>query len=263
MDIYIPSSGRADKLITLNSIPYHLRFTTTVVVPKNEYEAYKETVGNHCMVVAPNIPAGIGHARQWCCDHSVTKALMLDDDLVFATRRNDNKTRFRDSSPREVADLFAHIEHKLDEYAAVGVATREGGNRVTTTLDHNTRLLRVLAYRTDILRKEVIRFDQIPVMEDFYVALSLLTKGYENVKMNYMVQNQGGSNSTGGCSQYRTPEVQAAAAHTLHDVFPDFVKVVQKETKTAWGGGIRTDVNIQWKKALYSAEELVCLTKAS
>jgi hypothetical protein len=34
---------------------------------------------------------------------------------------------------------------------------------------------------------------------------------------------------------------------TLH---PNIVSVVEKTTKTAWGGGTRMDVIIQWKKAL-------------
>ena len=70
-----------------------------------------------------------------------------------------------------------------------------------------------------------------------------------NVCLNEWVHNQGGSGSAGGCSTYRTPEIQAEAAHKLHEHHRPFVKVVKKTTKTAWGGGERTDVIVQWKKA--------------
>jgi len=36
----------------------------------------------------------------------------------------------------------------------------------------------------------------------------------------------------------------------LAELHPGLVKVVTKETKGAWGGGTRTDVVVQWKKAL-------------
>jgi hypothetical protein len=87
-------------------------------------------------------------------------------------------------------------------------------------------------------------------MEDFHVSLSLLTKGLPNMSINWMVQNQNGSNLAGGCSSYRTPERHAESALALKRRFPDFVNVVTKKTKTAWGGQERIDVIIQWKKAI-------------
>jgi hypothetical protein len=44
-------------------------------------------------------------------------------------------------------------------------------------------------------------------------------------------------------------ESQSKAAHALKERFPEFVNMVQKQTKTAWGGQARTDVIIQWKAA--------------
>ena len=252
MRIYIPSSGRAKNQTTLEHLPESIQQKVVIVVPPAELEEYKKH-NSWVRVEAPDIQAGIGPARQWCCKQEQYKVLMLDDDLVFATRRKDDLTKFRNADYAEIVDLFSRVEKNLDSFASVGVSTREGGNRYTHDKDYDTRLLRVLAYRTDILRTHKIRFDDIPVMEDFYVSLSLLTRGYRNVKLNHMVQNQNGSGLVGGCSQYRTMDVQALAAHQLHDKFPEFVSVVQKETKTAWGGGVRTDVRIAWKKALKSA----------
>ena len=256
MRIFIPSRGRWDRQSTANSLPPEIEVVR--VVPPDEYLQYNryKHLGE---VVAPEIPPGIGPCRQWCCEQDDHSVLMMDDDLVFATRRLDVPTKFRDSTHEEITNLVADIENMLLRYAHVGVATREGGNRDTNPLAYDTRLLRILAFRTDILAEEDIRFDQIPVMEDFYVGLSLLTRGYRNVKLNYMVHNQHGSGTEGGCSTYRDKEMQAQAAHKLADTFPQFVTAVQKETKGAWGGGVRTDVRIQWKKALASAPEIQTL----
>ena len=256
MDIYVISSGRHTKQTTIENLPPALAAKVTLVVPPAEWRKYNSINLNVKEVVAPKIPMGVGYARQWCIDSTLRKCLMLDDDLVFATRREDEPSKFRESSYEEIIKLVEDIEFCLENYAHVGVATREGGNRLKDAYDYNTRLLRALAYRTDVLKKERIKFCDMTVMEDFNVALALLIRGYENIKINYMVQNQNGSGLEGGCSQYRTMGIQAEAAHELHARYPDFVKVVKKKTKEAWGGGERTDVTIQWKKALNSAPEV-------
>ena len=254
MRIYIPSTGRANKQTTVGSLPQSILDKTFLVVPRDQYDDYHKSVGHLVDIIAPALPQGIGPTRQWCVEDCLKsndrKVLMLDDDLVFAMRRRDQPTKFTDAQDQDIVNAIAVLEASLDDYSHVGMSTREGGNRYTEPFDFNTRLLRVLGYRTDILDENDISFERIPVMEDFYVSLSLLTDGYTNAKLNWMVQNQNGSGLQGGCSTYRDMEMQALAAHTLHAAFPDFVTVVQKETKGAWGGGVRTDVRIQWKKAL-------------
>jgi hypothetical protein len=174
---------------------------------------------------------------------------MLDDDLVFATRRHDDPTKFRGATDNDVIVMFEAIENLLDHHSMVGVAGREGANRRTENVLLNTRLMRVLGYRADTLKELGIKATVADVMNDFGVVLELLTRGHAVANINWIVQNQHGSDTSGGCSTYRTAEVQTAAAKALHDRFPQFVKIVQKETKTAWGGKPRTDVIIQWKEA--------------
>jgi hypothetical protein len=41
----------------------------------------------------------------------------------------------------------------------------------------------------------------------------------------------------------------------LQLLHPAFVKVVEKATKTSWGGETRTDVQVSWKKAYASAKK--------
>lgn len=260
MRIYIPSSGRPTKQTTLASLPSSMRADVFLVVPPEEWQDYTKA-NPAANIYAPDIPKGIGPARQWCIENGDDdhKVLMLDDDLVFATRRLEEPTKFRDAAPMEVTAMLYDVANRLNTYASVGLATREGGNRNIENYDHDTRLLRVLAFRTDILAENNIRFDQIGVMEDFYVSLSLLTRGYGNCKINYMVQNQHGSGLVGGCSQYRDWQTQADAAHALKDAFPQFVRVEKKQTKDNWCAdpeGFRTDVTIYWKKALKSAMEV-------
>jgi hypothetical protein len=175
---------------------------------------------------------------------------MLDDDLVFFRRRDDEDTKFCDITPAALKQVFAAIEDNLNDYAHVGVSGREGANRKTENFIENTRMMRVLAYDLDVIKGQDIRFDRCQYMLDFDVTLQLLRLGKPNLLINWAVQNQAGSNADGGCAATgRTLESQEADAVTLRDLHPDFVTLVQKETKTWKGMESRTDVRIQWKKA--------------
>lgn len=252
MDIMIPTSGRPRKQVTWNSLPQEIRRKVFLVVTQDEAEEYLHALPNANILVCPSMP--IGPKRQWCVENAGHKLLMLDDDLTFFHRREDNPKLFRPATFVDVGELIAAIDDELEVCAHVGIGSREGGNRLTERRYFNTRLQRVLAYRTDVLQRENIRFDRLPVMEDFDVNLSLLRRGYRNVMLNWMVNDQGGSNAPGGCSRWRTLDIQAAAARKLAELHYGFVRTVEKTTKTAWGGQTRTDVNIQWKKAYESSK---------
>ena len=251
MLIVIPTMNRLDQ-ITYRNLPESIRNQVLFVTPDDA----------SCMpngapwIPQPSSVKGIGQTRQYILDYALDCAedrnvVMLDDDLVFAARRLDDPTKFEPAHDRHVETLFREIEVWLNRgYAHVGVSPREGGNRVTEQILYNTRLLRILAYRADILRDEKVWFDRIHLMEDFDVTLQLLRKGYTNVCINWIVHNQPSSNAPGGCSTYRTMEEQARAANTLKVLHPEFVQLVRKQTKTAWNGQERTDVRIQWKQAL-------------
>jgi hypothetical protein len=189
-------------------------------------------------------------------ENSGPKLCQLDDDLVFSTRRRDDPTKFRSSTDAELEHMFERMEEHLDNYAHVGVSHREGANRETAYYKYATRMLRVLAYRTDIFLAEGVRFDRLQEMVDFDVTLQLLKKGYTNCVLNGWVSNQSGSDVSGGCSTYRTAETHADAARRLATMHSPFVKVVKKVTKNSWCAdekGERTDVRVQWKQAYYSS----------
>lgn len=247
MLIAIPSRARADqKNHTYDNLPPELQRRAVFFVPEAELNAY---ILRFPRVVGQKV-SGIGPSRQHIIQYAKGgKVCMLDDDLSFFERRRDEPTKLQKASPKSITLMFAEMERKLNVFAHAGITAREGANRNVDGFLFNTRMLRVLAYDTAVLKREKIRYDRCPVMEDFDVTLQLLEKGYSNIVLNHWAQDQGTSNAPGGCSTYRTREVQAEGAHTLKKLHPDFVTVVEKETKGAWGGGVRTDVRIAWKKA--------------
>lgn len=246
MDIYIPTLGRESQT-TYNSLPDSIRKHVTFVV---NHGAMLPQESERSIVVpyeySRNRIAGV---RQYLLEHSSDTFVMLDDDLVFYRRRQDDPTRFEDATSEDIEHMFYELRNFLISFPLVGIGAREGGNVVTDEYVYNTRILRVLGYNAPVLKSRGIRFDRVPVMEDFDVALQLLRSGYDIAMLNWIVSNQKSSNAAGGCSTYRTLELQREAALKLAELHPEFVTVVEKQTKKAWNGQTRTDVRIAWKKA--------------
>lgn len=254
MDIVIPTYGRALSQTTLLALVKE-GIKPFLVVQDREKEAYEQYAEDCYLKILPDSIRTIAPTRQWIIDHVGVSdhIVMLDDDLVFFRRRLDYPDKLRDLFSGELPSLFVEMAEALESVPHVGIAAREGANRDTSETRMNTRIMRVLGYDRSVLQKESITFGRMAVMEDFDVALRLLRLGYDNVVLNEWANNQAGSGKEGGCSHFRTPELHAASASKLAAFHPGFVKVVKKTTKGAWGGGERTDVTIQWKKARESA----------
>lgn len=254
MKIFIPTYGRHDRQHTYNHLPKKLQERTTLVVQKRESHLYKDYPN---VYVLPARIQTITPTRQHIA-HNIAaeseKFVMLDDDLRFDKRRMDEKGKFYVATDKEIFDLFKAIEKNLDKYAHVGVLSREGGNRVLEATRECTRMMRILAYRGDVLVKEKIKFDRLPLQEDFDVTLQLLRKGFKNLVLCEWVNGQGTSGAKGGCSHFRTIEMHNENVRKLAALHPGFVSVVEKQTKGAWGGQQRLDVVVQWKKAYESSQ---------
>ena len=252
MDVVIPTYRRAtrEQQITYTNLRW-AGVRPILAVRESEISAYKEAVPEAEIVLISDKVLGIGDTR----DEIIAKVnnrfvLMMDDDLDFAVRRKDDPTKMRAPTPADINDMLVACYLKLKEYAHVSVAPREGSNRSTDEFLYNTRMMRVLGYDTRVLKDHLLCFSPAQFMCDFHMTLQLLRLGYDGCVINNFTNNQrGGSNAPGGCSTTRSDASQTAEANWLAARHPGFVRVVQKATKTAWGGGIRTDVTVQWKQA--------------
>lgn len=252
MIVVIPTYGRDQHQKTLENLPRSIQEKVVLVVQDREKHRYSHR--NVTYTVLPPEIQDIATTRDWIIRfNNQDKILMLDDDLEFAKRREDDPTKFREATEKELEWLFLHISDLLDIYPHVSVSPREGANRNTDSLLFNGRAMRVLGYRTSIIKAHNLVFSPATFMCDFHMTLCLLRLGYANCIINSFVNNQSGSNTAGGCSSQRTPLLQTAAAEFLQAIHPDFVTTVKKFTKTSWGGTERTDVRVQWKKAFESA----------
>lgn len=253
MQVVIPTYGRADMRLqhTLAQL-FTEGVRPTLVVQQREAHLYTWGDAMCNIAILPPHISTIAPTRDWII-HDMPgedRVVMMDDDLQFAVRRSDDPTRFRQPEGGDITEMLSEIDRLLRLAPMCGIGAREGGNRNTESILWNTRTMRVLGFNRKILKELHICCHPMEVMEDFHVALQLLRAGFDIPLANQWVSNQaGGSGAAGGCSSWRTEALQTANAHRLAGLHPGFVKVVQKATKTAWGGGTRTDVMVQWKKA--------------
>lgn len=257
MKICIPSHRRSFLINskTLSQIPKNLLKDTIVFCCYDEWENYENVVSAPVRVIGLNVK-GIAQTRheigQFCQDANEDTFVMLDDDLKFIRRENPDTTKLIPADNNDMNNMFANIRRHLGRFCHVGVSARQGNNNVgigsaDVLVERNTRLLRVLAYRTkDFLDLEHGRVD---IMEDFDITLQLLRKGKPNINLYWWSQDQDMTQAPGGCSEYRTHEIHTASVLKLKDLHSNFVKVVEKTNKTGGEFGTRTEARIQWKAA--------------
>lgn len=263
MTIYIPSRGRATRLLTPQQLPRRWQERTFLVVPEDEVDEYARHAVGHFEIlgIGPEYD-GIHATRQFILDHCDTsKVFMIDDDMTFCRRVPDWDKDLKaelivpsNRPPVEVGELMDMMSEWLDEIPVVSISARQGNQNIRNRWFREvTRMNNVYGFYLPLMRELDIRFDRLEVMEDFDVTLNYLTRGYKNRVMTDWCWNQRGSGKKGGCSSYRTAELQASCAHKLKELYPDFVTIVEKETPATsglWDGmRVRTDVRIQWRQA--------------
>lgn len=256
MRIFIPTLNRGpDRQYTIRELGPKLveKYNATLVCPPKEMKSLVSAGFN----VTPCPAKGIAATRQFILDHSDDPhVLMLDDDLASWSWRIEGADRlqYKKATEQQRAKGLADVAKLLKRHPHGSIGHRLFAN-ARAGLDFNTRQLRALAYDRDVLRREGIKF-RVPVMEDFDVQLQMLKRGHECFQYNWLVQEQRGSNEDGGCSTYRTDDLQRQAAERLAKLHPDCVTVVQKQQKgngTMWG--TRTDVKVNWRRAIRAGME--------
>jgi len=272
MLIAIPSRGRPDwkKQVTLrNFINMKCKRHVTLCIPDDPVEGrrYRNNViaelqnrgVNVDIEYVPRECDGISHTRKWMLTQLAKKRgeryiLMLDDDMDFCYRPNmaDPALETIKDLPRFEA-MFNTLEQWLEEgFIHIGLAARQGSNNFLGPDGYRdvARMMNAYAYDTQTLAELGVEMGRVPVMEDFDLTLQLLRKGYPNRVSYQYVWNQRGSGAEGGCSSYRTSEMQMNAALELKKLHPEYVTVVMKTAGSVWKDmEERGDVVVRWQEA--------------
>jgi len=255
--IYIPSCGRPTNQLTYRTLNHEgitKHFDLIIVCPEKEekqYDFYNENID----ILSPDVQ-GIGPTRQWIMEHSrkigYEHIIMCDDDHRWCVRKDPSAWNMREATKYDISLAFLRLQQILDSgIKLAGITARGGSNRYyPATEKYHTRQNNLHAINVKTFFDIGARYDRIPLMEDFDVILTFLRAGHKNCLITDFAWDQKGSNQKGGCSGYRTAELQETAALGLKELHPDYVRLVQKKANSGWDGmKTRTDVVLSWKKA--------------
>jgi hypothetical protein len=252
MQIIITTRGRIHEQDTLQRLPPELRQRTTLIPPKREVDSLHRLYPDVEIVWEPYRNMNLPQKREWIIktwhDAGYTKILLLDDDLVFATRKGK---RLPKSTDEELIAAFQRIEDKLGrEFPHVGLGQRRFNNGIKKVgWKIPGKMQCVLGYYLPIVAKEV-RWDLVVLRSDYCASLQLLLKGYPNaVWTETVVEQARGFDAPGGCSIYRTPKMLDDEAEKFANLnlFSDYVRVEQRK----YG---RLEPRCEWKKALQNGQ---------
>lgn len=191
--------------------------------------------------------------RQYILGLPTQWQVVMDDDLSsLAVRLNEGDWHARNINGTAGCSLplFNIITSLLrDGWIHGGVSAREGNNRSETDYKVVCREMRFHFYNAGVVRELGFDFRRTVTKQDFDFTLWMLRRGIPNVVIYKYMQGQPGSSKNGGCSWYRDDKVMQEGARRLAELHPGLVRIVEKATKHAWGGGVRTDVTVAWAKA--------------
>jgi len=256
--IVINSSNRASIVKTHTVFPKEI-IHWVIAIPieqKNDYLQY--FTEDQLLLIPERVHKSLGAQRQWCMDslgHSVSYVWFMDDDLSFFHRVPNMGTSLKKSELQHIGMMFTTVRKHMEEVPIVSISRRFGNNFVKEDYDEINRSNACYCINTTVFKEVGAVFNPIEpfVAEDFHMVLSFLNAGHKNRILHTYAWDDGGANKEGGCSVYRTADVQKKTMEWLAANHPE-VKIVIKQNKTGWNlpGSVnneRVDCNIQWKKA--------------
>lgn len=261
MNLYIMTRGRVGKQETLKWIPKKWKERTWLVCPEEEKNAH----GHQTISVKESVNFEITNYSQkfqWILDGipinagildindvAPKKLVILDDDLVFS--RKIGERLITERRTEELEPMFEQMESLLDKFALVGIHPRQLGHLKEPPYVRNGRIFCVQGINRNKTRG--IKVDQHPILADVILNCTLLSRGLDNALITTFFQDHGPSQAPGGCSLYRTAEMQREAVEYVASRWPEYVKVEERRPKVAkWLGEVRYDYRCQWKQ-LYAA----------
>ena len=252
LTVYIPTRGRINDQRTWAYLPDSVRSRTFLVAEETEADIL-EAMGYP--VLAHN-EDNIGSIRQWILDqHDVEERgpyiLYLDDDLRFFYRQRYNKSKFTQLEMKSdgVEKMIVEYRRLLDHCSLAGISPRHMANTNPEPYTFNARVYKTWGGDVRAFRELNVRADRLSHGEDFDVVLQMLTQGRRLVLLNTFIADDAGTQSSGGCSTYRTNAVATECSRRLNSFFPSYTRTVSKPLWEGMEGDEHLEIQVQWKKA--------------
>lgn len=259
MDIVITTLGRPTKQKALSQIPASFYDRVRIFTKEAEVKELQANVPDGIKVLSlPDDTDGIADTRQRAIDALPKGKVWVMDDLCRFKKRIEANGKYTNQiiGEGDFERMYARVEELLDTYFQVAISPQLHNNRKPNVVTIG-RAYSCYGLRTDVMQRANIRFDamyqrdkQCRYMEDFYITLDGLTKGYANAVL-YEYCFEYVHNSPGGNSLNRTLEGHARSAIMLAELFPGVITLKKKQGQ--WGMiknmNERTEIMAQWRKA--------------
>lgn len=232
MKVIIPSRGRAGNVRVLE---YLKELNPILVVPDWERGAY---LRHYPELEVHGVGCGnIQEKRQHILDTwgKNNKIVMIDDDLRFRVRRDD---KFVPATPRDIVHMIRSMEAHLDFTPHVGIADEFMCQHNPPGSVEGKRYNQVLGYNFKGW-KNTPKY-RLTINEEHDMHLQLREKGHMPIVMTDYTKGSK-YNAIGGCSTWRTPELEREQFERFARLWPGVVTVVPNEnaisglaTRVAW-----------------------------
>lgn len=237
LDIFIPSRSRSDVQKTIHNLSESLWPRITLVVPPEQHASYRLKVPKAITILVLD-QLGITVNRQFILHQKSTgKIILMDDDLTFYKRSEDNK--FSIATATDTESLVADIEFHLDIYPFVGVSDKYMSHLQPRIRNECHKFNDILSINRDLLPYPWPQF-RIPHDEEHDFHLQLLTRGCKSCMLTEWAKSNI-PRAPGGCSDWRNNEVLNQAHQMLVGYWPTIVSI--KELPE------RNKVRYKWREA--------------
>lgn len=266
MRIVIPTYNRflVKQQHTLRYLPKELMKDTWIVIQEQQLDDYADVIEHYgCNVhTLPPGSQGIALARkqiaQWL---KGSRYWVIEDDMSFAhitwghgtngSNGNDYKVN-RKPDIEMFRLLFNDVNSLFDQGLVIAALQCNGIPQAATNINVCFRVYTNVFYSENLPVDELDWGETYSIMpEDFHVALQLINKGYSNVVFqHYRTQPATVTHAAGGCSDYRDLQNHNLGQQTLADLYPDYVKVYDKDMLNGpYAGQSIKGLRIRWKQA--------------
>lgn len=225
-----PSFGKAGHITTLKFFP-----NTTLVVPANQIDLYKNLHPDNEIIPEPDGVKGIVQCRQFILDHFKDENIFMVDDDVREVRQNYEAkqtliydTAHIDSIVKNIAEIAIQTGAYLFGFGAIMMPVQyQCHEPIRTTGWINNSYMGFLKghnlkYNTSMMEGE-----------DFYIScLNKFLNRIHILETRYSIVTDKNFSSTSGCANYRNQETMIKTTKYLQKLFGSTVVTL----KTANGG---------------------------
>lgn len=229
--IFIPTYKRPLQL-TFENLPEELRVNTKLVIEEIDIKTYEKYKRFLMVIPNENRSRNIADARQWIAINSPDdEIIVLDDDLLFFSRVENNYLKLKKATKTEIIDLFETMSQIIKEGFYTGISERTLNRLIPEKFAYFMRGYSSTGFSQKKFKEIGAIYNRLPIYEDTDICLQFLKSGYPGKIIYQYAISQKMYVNEGGCQEYRDENMAIKSGLELIKLHPGLVKIFRKEKK--------------------------------